>query len=368
MVFVTYANAASLTDLENQRDQLTRNADRVADQANQAKQQVSTLSDQVDNLSRSISSAQSQINNLQSQINSTESNIADLNKQIDQTNADLVVQKNNQDSALRTIYETTGDDLPAILTGGNISDSVDKSAYLEALETSIEASTKHINDLQASLTKQKNDLADKQKSLSDAKQGLIDQKSGLAAQKAQQTNLLNLTADQANAYNAQLKEMKGDIANLSSAIIAKRRALSSSGSIQISNVAGSGGYPYGGAQDSYADPWGFYNRECVSYAAWYWNDILHKSFDNTNPRYGSGNAYNWAYLAQKQGYGVYSSPQKGDVIVWPNASPYGHVAIVQDPDAGGGQITVSQYNFYGDGQYSVMTLNPGKLGSYSYLR
>lgn len=360
LVFITVTQAASVTDLENQRDTLSRNAARAQTQADVAKQKVSSLSDQIDSLNQDIANSQSKISDLNSQISSTQASISDLNTQIEQTNKDLVVQENNQNSALATIYETTGQSPLALLGGGNISDAVDQDAYLEALETSIESTMKHINDLKASLDSQRNDLNSKQKSLSDAKQSLVDLQGSLVAQKNQQTQLKNLTADQAASYEAQAKSLQAEATKVSSQIYALRAQ-------QSGSISGTGlGYPYSSIDAP--DPWGFLTRECTSYVAWYWNVVLGKSFVRGGGPTGTGNATNFPTLARNQGYSVSSTPRVGAIISWSSSylMPYGHVAIVQAVN-GDGTINVSEYNwiqYSGDQRSNV---SPSKYGSYSYI-
>jgi surface antigen len=94
---------------------------------------------------------------------------------------------------------------------------------------------------------------------------------------------------------------------------------------------------------------GFIGGQCTSYASWYWENVLGKTFKNTRP--GQGNAKNWAGLAKDQGYSVSSIPQIGDIVVFPSTGQFGHVAIVHGVNEDG-SINISEMN-YKPGQYTV---------------
>lgn len=106
------------------------------------------------------------------------------------------------------------------------------------------------------------------------------------------------------------------------------------------------GYPYANSPPDIRDQWMFYTRECTSYCAWVWNDILGIPWYNT--RVGSGSAWNWPALAADQGYSVDLIPQVWAICSWPAGEifgPYGHVAIVE-AIYNDGTFYVSQYNWW----------------------
>src|SRR5690349_5750841 len=55
-------------------------------------------------------------------------------------------------------------------------------------------------------------------------------------------------------------------------------------------------------QDSVVDPWGFYNRECVSFVAWRLNNDDGLAFSNNMGGGHFGNAYQWKDNAVALGY------------------------------------------------------------------
>src|SRR5260370_3869934 len=84
-------------------------------------------------------------------------------------------------------------------------------------------------------------------------------------------------------------------------------------------------------KDKYIDPWGEYNRECTSYAAW----MLHSVNGFEMPF--NDNASNWGTRARNLGYTVNMTPAVGS-IYW-TSSHLGHVAWVQSVSSDGKTIT-----------------------------
>ncbi|MFZ2560368.1 MAG: CHAP domain-containing protein, partial [Candidatus Nanoperiomorbaceae bacterium] len=139
------------------------------------------------------------------------------------------------------------------------------------------------------------------------------------------------------------------------------RQVSHSPAIGISqNSQCGGGYPYcGSAQDSMVDPWGLYNRECVSYAAY----KVNSTYGNMPYMGGHGNASQWpGYLAGRVPEGP--TPKVGSVAIM-NIGYYGHAAWVEAVN--GGWVTVSQYNWDEAGHYSTMTVPASLFSVYIYF-
>jgi surface antigen len=91
----------------------------------------------------------------------------------------------------------------------------------------------------------------------------------------------------------------------------------------------------------------------VSYVAWALEQRFGKYVANFN---GQGNAMDWPSSAPRfsGAYRVYS-PQPGDAVILPasgNFAPIGHAMIVES--VSGNTMHVSQFNFYGTGEYSTM--------------
>ena len=128
-------------------------------------------------------------------------------------------------------------------------------------------------------------------------------------------------------------------------------------------------YPYANGSTTATDPWGFTERQCVSYVAWRLADEG-RAIDNSSQGWGS--ALNWDEAAQRLGYAVSSTPTVGSVAQWDahESSPfyssgsssangsfvagsYGHVGWVTKVYSDG-SVQVAQYNGSGDASYSTM--------------
>jgi surface antigen len=139
-------------------------------------------------------------------------------------------------------------------------------------------------------------------------------------------------------------------------------------------------YPYRYASGSPSDPWGFTERQCVSFVAWRLNQAG-QPLNNAANSWGS--ALTWDDAARSLGRPITTSPSYGTVAQWnagesspyyangsssPNgqftAGGYGHVAWVVAVYADGSAL-VQQYNISGNRSYSTMRV---KAPRYLHLR
>jgi surface antigen len=101
-------------------------------------------------------------------------------------------------------------------------------------------------------------------------------------------------------------------------------------------------YPYRNDPIKTADPWGYYKRECVSWAAW---NLLKAG----KPHVDFGNALTWADRARKAGLIVNSTPDINSVVCLPpnvgGAGSYGHVAWINLALNFGKVALVEDYNW-----------------------
>jgi hypothetical protein len=235
------------------------------------------------------------------------------------------------------------------------------------MQSNITASIKDINDLQKKLQNSQNEVA---KVLEEQQ----SQKAQLAAKEAEQASLVEQTKGEEAAY----QKLSSDAAAQMSSAAAQQRAYYAAlraqngggdsgtiGNFVYANWSGNqgcggDGYPYCGTQDSYSDPWALYNRECVSYVAWRMSSVYGRKVGSFG---GVGNAYQWINwngnvgTAYKMGAVAVSDPQPGDAVILPSVyglAPVGHAMVVESVN--GDWVHVSQYNFYGTGEYSTMDI------------
>lgn len=299
-----------------------------------------------------IELSQQQYNQLQAQIDKTKQDIADNKDALGQIIADMYV-------------DDTITPLEMLASSDNIGDYVDKQTYRETIQANITSTIKDIDALQKKLQKSQDEVA----KILEEQQG---QKAQLAAKEAEQASLVEQTRGEEAAYQKLSSDVASQVANAAAQQRAYYEALRAQnggndvdsgviGNFVYANWSGNqgcggDGYPYCGAMDSYADPWDLYNRECVSYAAWRISEVYGRRVQEFN---GAGHAYQWPSSAR----GAWrvtdlNAIQPGDAVVLPivyGLAPYGHLMVVESAPSNG-WVRVSQYNFYGTGQYSTMDI------------
>lgn len=330
-------------------------ADQFDEQIKALQQQNAANKAQADQLGAQAASYQDQVNKLQEQINSLQNTIVDnqnksdqLQKRIDAEQAELVKQKKILGEDIKQMYlDGQVTTLELLASSNNLSDFIDKEQYRNSVESKITDTVKQINDLKAKLESQQKEL---QALIADEKH----QQDQLAAAQAQQNQLLAYTEDQKTSYDNQIKNNQSQIAALRLAQLSANRKL---GGTVVAGDPNHGNYPGNldsAPQDSIIDPWGMWNRECVSYTAW----KVQEYYGNMPYWGGSGNANQWPSDAQRYGIPTGSIPKVHSVAI-SMAGGFGHAMWVEAVN--GSSIYVSQYNYDLAGHYSEMSLNGSGL-------
>jgi len=338
-------------------------ADSFQDQINALNAQNANTRGIVNGLQAQAASYQDAINQLQAQIDGLQASIdanvaqqAALQQQIIDTQNQIDKEKAFLANDLKTMYvDGTPTTLEVLATSKNLSDFVDKQEYRTAVQTKLQESLKKIAELQQELKTKKaqvDQLITTQKAQQDQ----------LAATQAQQASLLSYNQSQQDAYNAQIKANSSQIASLRAQQAAANRALGGNG--LTAGDPGHGGYPSNlnnAAQDTLIDPWGMYNRECVSYTAW----KVYETYGYMPYWGGSGNANQWPGDARAAGIPTGSTPRANSVAIW-NVGAFGHAMWVEAV-AGDGSLWVSQYNYDYQGHYSEMSVSASMARNLTYI-
>lgn len=351
-------------------DQYDDQINALQSKINGFKQQAGALQVQIGNLQAAVNELEVQKNIIQTQIDLNQTKYEQLQQQIKDTEKKIADNKDALGAILADMYvDESVTPLEMLASSKNIGDYVDKQSYQSSVSATLNETIDTINKLKASLDKAK---ADVEKVLADQKV----QKDALVANQQQQQALLDQTKGEEAAYQSLIGAAQQQMADASARQAAYYRSLMSSpgggqsgvvGSFQYTNWSGNqgacgGGYGYSPVQgrnycsyghDAIIDEWSLYNRECVSYVAW---ALQYRFGKQVNGFHGQGNAMDWPDSAPRysNAYRVYS-PQAGDVVVLPASggfAPIGHVMIVESVN--GEWMHVSQYNFYGTGEYSTM--------------
>lgn len=357
---ISLARADTLSDLERRQAELDKQIEANKNALTQKKQEIKDLQSMLNNLDSQIATTEQNINLSADKIKITVQKIDKLQAEIDQKQKELETQKQNLFETMRVMYETPQRSTIEIVIGSNsLSEVVDRAQYIESLNYQIETSINTITQLKSQLESERNQLDQERVDLEKQKAALIETKNGLDVQKNQKSQLLSQNEAQKSSYQEVLTQLVSEHTRISNEIYSTRMA---SGGISF----GSSGYPFGNID--VPDPWLFLTRECTSYAAWYWNVKLGKSWYNTQP--GRGSARYWDEIARTLGYTVSSTPRVNAFVVWRgplfSGDRWGHVAIVEmvNPD---GTIDISEMNWVSY-SYSYRTgVRPENYGAYYYV-
>lgn len=344
-------------------------ADRYSDQLRALQAQVdqqqaraNDLRKQGDTLQSALDTITAEKNGIQAQIDLNQAKYEKLTSDIE---ANKVKLANNQAALGGIIADLYVDDsitpLEMLASSDNVSEYMDKQEFRTAVTEKLNTTIAAVKDL-------KNQLESDQKAVEKVLEDQKAQTAALAAKEAQQQTLVNQTRGEEAVYQQQVASTKAQMADVAAQQRAALARLTSGGrnswsvgSFQVRNYSGNsacggGGYPLCGAMDSYADQWGLYNRECVSYAAWAASGRYGKYVTNFS---GAGNAGQWPATAQNlMGATVDRNPEVGSVAILPatpGLAPVGHAMVVEGI-LEGGWVRVSQYNFGGTGEYSTMDI------------
>lgn len=329
-------------------------------QANQYQAQANELKARGDTLQNKLDSINAEKSALEANIAANQQKNAKLQADIEANTKKLEQTQDALGEMLANLYvDGKISSLELLASSQNIGDFVDKQEYRTSVRDSLGRTINEVKKLKAQLESDKKAV---EKILAE----LGRQNDQLAAIQAEQQRLVDQTRGEEAAYQGLVASARSQMQSIAAqqqayyaSLVAKGGGNSGVvGSFQYWGWSGNrgctGGYPYcAGPLDYGIDPWNLYTRECVSYVAW----ALQAKFGKTvNPFRGDGNAYQWPSSAARWS-GAYrvASPQPGDVVVLPASgafAPVGHVMIVES--VSGNDMFVSQYNFYGTGQYSTM--------------
>lgn len=363
--FVAQVNASSLNDLLNKQAELKKQADQNQKLLEQKKKEASNLQDIISDLDDDIGSTQNSINGTQSQIQVTDEIISQLNDQVDDAQKNLDDLEAKLSSAYVSLYELSQTNtLELVMSSDSITEVASHTQYIQSIQEELQSSITQFNNLKDQLISKKTERESQRTDLQKMKDSLVSSKNALNSQKSQKDYLLKVTEGQQAKYQAIVQKLAAQQENISKEIYEKRKQLS--GGEQV--IGGTGGYPWASESNPYAiDPWFFYKRQCVSYAAWKFQAHYGKTFYNTRP--GQGSAWNWPALARDQGYNTSSTPKVNSVVSWGTSSvmPYGHVAWVEAVN-NNGTIDVSEYNWGYARSYSERKgVNPYRYGTPTYI-
>ena len=323
-------------------------ADAYQAQINSLNQQNAQTQNLLNSLTGQASSYQQVVNGLQTQINGMQSAIyanqakqSLIQNQILANKTKLARQKKVLADDIKTMY-ISGQLTPVemLATSSSISNYVDQQVAYSDVQQKIEGMVKTINGLQKSLKDQQTQIDALLKTEQTQNQLLINDQN-------QENKLLSYNQSQQASYSQKIKGNDAAISQLMAEQASANASISRSVGLVTAPSNGSGGrcdinegnggYPMSlcnVSKDSIVDAYGFPNRECTSFANWYFKNIEGQSGFSVN-----GNA-GWWYLTSNYPALTYSGGVKpGAIGVEPSSSLsapvpslhggyYGHVMIV----------------------------------------
>ncbi len=355
-------------------------ADTLQAEIEQLQSQNDLNQSSVDTLLLEAKSFEEAIAKLQAEIAIVERNIATnqasqiaLQVEIKQKQVELDRQKSLLGDNLKAMYVKEQISTVEILaTSKSLSDFIDAETYRGAVQAKVQRTLTEISKLQNQLQEQKV-AVDKLLESQRIQQAQLDLNRG------KQNDLLNYNVSQRATYNSLIDANQGKIRELQ----ARQAALNQQGASRVTisgnerggacdGGSGNGGYRLAsGSQgdvcdapkDAILDWAGVENRECTSYAYWYFKRVAGNA-DFT----ASGDAKYWV---ETSNYPVHDLPKAGAIGVI-GKGEWGHVVIVQavgptsykGVSVPAGQVLTSEMNSEFTGKFSN---NLRGIGSMKYI-
>ena len=344
---------------------------------NDVNAKISELREQMNTYEQQASAYAAEANSIQAEINSLQARQNALKTQIELKTAEreqLIIEieaitkriNTNSDTVGYTIAQFYYNDeistLERMASSDSFSSFLDEEMQLSSISDTLSEIIEENKNLKA-------ELETKKKNAEMILEDLEAQKEQLALLEAEQAKLLAQTRESEAAY----RQLKNSVASQKAALEEEQQKILSSLASQYGATGvtagdpNKGGYPYSNRcpqqKDAFADPWGMYICECVSYTAW----KVYSTYGYMPYWGGRGNAKQWIANARAAGYTVTNIPKRGAVGIT-TAGTYGHAVWVEA--VSGNRVYISQYNYrnaatgYRAGEYSEQWVDKGM---YTYI-
>jgi peptidoglycan hydrolase CwlO-like protein len=341
LILATVINSVKADQFDDQIKSLqSQNNDNQA-QSNQLAAQANSYADAINKL-------QVQIDALQAAIAANQQKSDEVKQQIIDAQAELDQQKKVLGENIKAMYlEGKTSTLEMLASSKDLSTFVDKEQSRNAVQSKVK-------DVMAKVTALEQQLKSQEDQLQQLIKDQESQNAQLSSAKAEQSQLLAYTESQKATYDQQIRSNNSQISTLRAQQAAANAKL---GGRASAGDPGHGGYPSyldNAGQDTLIDPWGMFNRECVSYTAW----KVYQTFGHMPYWGGVGNANQWPADARNYGIETGTVPRAHSVAISMGGA-YGHAMWVEA--VSGNTIYVSQYNYDLAGHYSEMSINGSGL-------
>lgn len=205
------ASAASLSDLLKKKDTLNQETKKYDSAALNKQTEADRLESQIKNLDSDIKDTEQQIAQTGSKIDETTKSIENLTTDISVKTKDLEVLKTKLNSSIKEIYRASGSsDYELLLTGDSLSDMVNQSKYVQAIEMQVRTIHGKLQDAKNDLEKQKSDSEAKKAELDQLKAQQEARRSSADYQKTQKDKLLGMTVEQKKTYQQEAEKSRSE--------------------------------------------------------------------------------------------------------------------------------------------------------------
>ena len=343
---------AKISELRAKMKQYQDQASAFAAEANTIQGKINSLRAEQDSLRTQIELKEAEREQLAVEIEATEKRIAENSETIG-----YVIAQFYYSSEVSTIERMASSE--------SFSSYIDEEMRLSSLTDTLAGIVEENKNLKA-------DLEVKKQNAENMIKDLEGQKARLAALESEQAALLAQARDNEESYRQMQNDASSQKAVLEEeqqqilAELAKRYGASGI----TAGDPKKGGYPYSNRcpqqKDAFADQWGMYICECVSYTAW----RVYAAYGYMPYWGGRGNAKQWPANARAAGYTVSSTPKPGSVGISMGGA-YGHAVWVEA--VSGNRVYISQYNARNAatnnraGEYSEQWVDQG-MYQYIYFR
>lgn len=329
------ARPARANDLQPLIDAVNKQISANQAIVNQKQAEGDTLQNKLDAVRADLKAARANLALTKLQTEQTRRDITD-------TQAKLKVVIGQLKENITAAYKKGGiSPIEVLASSDTLADYVGQSEYYSSLRKKISSNMEAIETTKTKLL----DL-DRQLALKADQQKLEEQ-----AISAKEQDLANLVAQTRGEEKIYRQLVDADKARLES-LRAQQAAAIAAQSIGR-EYTGATNYPWASVEPFPSwgvDPWGFYFRQCTSYAAWR-RDNIGRPLPARWGFLGPANAKDWPDWGRRFGMRVDAEPEVGAIAIYP-VGEYGHVMIVEGILKNGQQVLVSEFNAGWDGRYS----------------
>ncbi len=202
------------------------------------RKQASSLNAQVGALNSQIERTRLKLRSTELQIQQTQLEIQETEEQIGVKEAEIEAQRERLRNMLRALQKLDSRDsiVEVVVGGGGLGDAFAELAEFQRVHSTLQGQLSGLQELRGQLESQRAELGSKNEQLGSFREDLEEQQGGLSRDKTVKDKILQETKGNQQKYEALLKELKAEVAQINSEIGSYeqrlRARLSDSGQVQ----------------------------------------------------------------------------------------------------------------------------------------